>query len=117
MPPIRQNIANLVSTCLLGTVFFGFYSYNYLKNTTNIPASLWANLSNVFYNRQKEFSDSDRLNEMYANSRTLKEAYSYMTSLFPEILFSKFLQSGEDIRRAQFVAMTLFMFKERIKDK
>lgn len=79
-----------------------------------IPASLWDKLSKVVYKRYKQHSYSETMEEFYANSQTLKKAYTYMTDLFPEITFSRFLQTGEDIRRAQFVAMTLFMFKERI---
>ncbi len=84
---------------------------------TYIPTSLWSKLSGAFIHQQKKHNSADILKELYGNSRTLEDAYSYMVSLFPEVQFSDFLRNGEDIRRAQFVAMTLFMHRERIKDK
>lgn len=78
-----------------------------------IPFSMWERLST--WTKKDEFHIESALDELYANSLTLKEAYAFLTELFPEIDFSCLLRSNEDIRRIQFVAMTLYLFKERIK--
>lgn len=84
---------------------------------TYIPTSLWNRFAIMLRNRQRDHYKLNVFSEFSANNRTLQEAYSYIIDLFPEVNFSKYLQTKEEIRRAQFVAMTLFMFKERIKDK
>ena len=84
---------------------------------TYIPASLWEKLVKALKNKPKRNSGSDNYEKLYVSSRTLKEAYAYMADLFPEINFSCLLHSGEDIRRVQFIAMTLYMSRERIKTK
>lgn len=81
---------------------------------TYIPSSVWSRLA-AFIKRKDSFCIESALNELYANSQTLKAAYSFMTGLFPEIDFTVLLRSDEDIREIQFSAMTLFYLKERLQ--
>ena len=84
---------------------------------TYIPTFLWGKFSTVMNSQHKGCSSSEITNELYVNSKTMKEAFSYMIRLFPEVSFFDYLQTGEDIRRTQFISMTLFMLRERIKNK
>lgn len=79
-----------------------------------ILSSMWEQLS-TFLRKKDEFHMESALAELYANSKMLKEAYAFLTELFPEIDFICLLHSGEDIRRLQFTAMTLYALKEKIK--
>ena len=81
---------------------------------TYLPSSTWERLSAVLMKKDK-FKINSALKVLYANSQTLKKAYSFMIELFPEIDFTCLLHSGEDIRKCQFVAMTLYQYRERIK--
>lgn len=81
---------------------------------TYIPYSLWGRLATVM-KKKVAFSIDSALNELYANSELLKEAYRFMTELFPEVQFTYLLHSSEEIRMLQFISMTLYMLKERIK--
>ncbi len=80
-----------------------------------ISASVWNNLSKLLGRGESYFNLSKALDELYANTQTLKEAYDYLVELFPEINFTWLLHSSEEIRKVQFAAMTLFILKERIK--
>ncbi len=82
---------------------------------THIPSSAWKCLS-AFLKWKDAFCINSALNEFYANSQTLIEAYVYMTELFPEINFTFLLRSNEEIRMTQFAAMTLYTLKGRIKN-
>ncbi len=81
-----------------------------------MPASVWEKLS-ALINKKDQTDVRAALDELYAGSQTLREAYIFMIEFFPEINFSFLLRSNEDIRRIQFIAMTLYMFRERIKTK
>ncbi len=84
------------------------------KMRTYIPYNMWDKLAAA--TRKKEsFNMESALNELYANSDMLKEAYTFMTGLFPEVQFMYLLHENEDIRMIQFIAMTLYMLKERIQ--
>lgn len=84
------------------------------KMRTYIPYGMWDKLAAV--TRKKDtFNMESALNELYANSEMLKEAYTFLTELFPEVKFIYLLHSSEDIRMIQFVAMTLYLLKERIQ--
>lgn len=79
-----------------------------------IPTSMWNQLADISIRRKKPLNANHLLDDFYANSNELEEAYSYINYLFPEINFAVLLQSSEDIRRLQFMAMVLHMYKERI---
>ena len=81
---------------------------------TYIPSSIWNYLSSTINRKSHKTDESANPEELYANNETLKEAYSYMTGLFPEINFTYLHQSGEEIREVQFIAMTLYYLRERI---
>ncbi len=81
---------------------------------TYVPSSMWERLS-AFITKKEEFNIDSALDELYADSQKIKDAYAFLTELFPEISFTCLLQSNEDIRRIQFVAMTLYLYRERIK--
>ena len=81
---------------------------------TYVPLSIWERLSAAL-TKKDEFHVESALDELYANSPILKEAFAFLTELFPEICFTSLLHSSEDIRRIQFTAMTLYQYKERIK--
>ncbi len=83
---------------------------------TLIPTSVWNQLAAISIRRKESYGNAEKaLDELYANSPTLKEAYMYLTELLPEIDLTKLILSGEEIRRIQFVAMTLYYFRERIR--
>lgn len=84
------------------------------KLRTYIPYGIWDKLANVTH-KNGTFSVDSALNELYANSELLKEAYEYMNELFPEVQFIHLLHSSEEIRMVQFLAITLYLLKERIK--
>ena len=84
---------------------------------TYISASLWNRIADIKNRGKKKCDNSSLMNDLYANSKTLKDAYAFMAELFPEIHFEYLLQSSENIRRVQFVAMTLYYFRERIQNK
>ena len=79
-----------------------------------IPTSMWEKMSRIVYRERQQQID---IIQVYEDCETLKLAYDYISRLFPEINFAALLQSAEDIRRMQFIAMTLFMAKERIETK
>ena len=79
---------------------------------TFIPVSAWNKLSLIVHSENDRHLES--MQELYANSETLKDAYSYMVKLFPEINFEVLIQSSENIRKIQFLAMTLYYLRERI---
>ena len=81
---------------------------------TYIPVSIWNRISTIVYGKHSKAEESSVIEELYANSKTIETAYTFMVQLFPEINFDCLLQSGENIRRIQFLAMTLYYFKERI---
>lgn len=81
---------------------------------TFIPPSLWNRLADVSSKRKNSFRIDSALEELYANSQMLKEAYTYLTEMFPEINFNLLLHSNEDIRRLQFIAMTIYFFRGRL---
>ena len=82
---------------------------------TLVPYSVWDRLANVLNKQIKSFSIETAMDTLCVNSKTMKEAYTFLTELFPEISFADLLHSNEDIRKIQFVAMTLYQFRERIK--
>lgn len=84
------------------------------KMRAYIPTSLWNQLATMFHKNMEISSTEKALDELYANSQTIKDAYIYLTELFPEIDFHYLLFSKEDVRRVQFIAMTLYYLKERI---
>lgn len=78
-----------------------------------VPSSIWGFLSYLLYSRKKE--KNVKFNDTTDDYKLItKEAYQYFSRLFPEIDIHILLKSEEDRRRVQFLAMTLFMFKERI---
>lgn len=81
---------------------------------TLIPIGIWNRLSLVFHNNVNAYSFEAALDELYANSQTIKNAYAFLHELFPEIDYKSLLCSSEDIRRTQFIAMTLYELRERI---
>lgn len=83
---------------------------------TYISSSVWKQLA-VLMKRKDGFNIQSAMDALYANSRILKEAYAYLIELFPEINFPCLLNTNEDIRKIQFLAMTFFYFKGRLKTK
>ena len=81
---------------------------------TRIPATTWEWLSRIVYRKNE---NQVKPVQVYEDCESLKLAYEYMAQLFPEINLPLLLKSAEDIRRMQFMAMTLFMVKERIETK
>ena len=81
---------------------------------TYVPTDVWNKLSDIIYKKKDKDDDASVLEEVYANSKTLMEAYSYLTALFPEINFNVLIRERENIRKVQFMAMTLYYFRERI---
>ena len=81
---------------------------------TYIPSSIWENLSSIINRKSHQPDSSERIEELLVNNDTLKKAYSYIEDLFPEIDFTCLLHSGEEVRKVQFMAMTLYYLKERI---
>ena len=78
-----------------------------------VPSSIWSFLSSLLYSRKKEKTvKCDDATEDY--KLITDEAYLYFSRLFPEIDIHLLLKTEEDRRRVQFLAMTLFLFKERI---
>ena len=85
------------------------------KIRTYISSSVWDQLASSI--RKKDtFNIEDALDDLYAHSRTLKDAYAFLTKLFPEINFEYMLQSNEDIRKIQFLAMVIYYQKGRLED-
>ena len=79
-----------------------------------IPTSMWNRLAEISH-KKVALSIESAKDQLYNDSQTLKEAYIFLTELFPEIKFECLLQSNEDIRKVQFVAMTIYFFKRRLK--
>ncbi len=83
---------------------------------TYIPISIWNRLAETMA-QEGTYNKEAALNELYANSQAIKEAYAFMIDLFPEIDFSQSLRKKENIRKIQFAAMTIFYLKGRLKTK
>ena len=81
---------------------------------TYISLEAWGTLSNLLHGKREKNNNSIILERLIAGSSVIKQAYEYICSLFPEIDFIAYCQSEENIRRVQFVAVTLFMLRERI---
>lgn len=82
---------------------------------TFISPSAWEKLASKNIRKKADYNVENAMEEFCANSQILEEAYSFMVSLFPEIDFTFLLQSNEEIRKIQFVAMTIYLFMRRIK--
>lgn len=80
---------------------------------TYIPTFIWNKLS-VSIGKKHTLNEESIMKELYANSQTLKNAYTFICKLFPEIDFAFLLEDKESIRRIQFVAMTIYQLRERI---
>ena len=80
---------------------------------TFFPSTIWLSFSDLihFKKRKKTVNYFDISNSY---GLIMKEAFLFFHKLFPEINLNMLLKSEEDIRRIQFLAMTLLMFKERI---
>lgn len=82
---------------------------------TYIPSSVWNQLASVSKKTSNISTQEDALKEVYANSQKLEEACAFMRKLFPEIDFTLLLDSSENIRQIQFMAMTIYYSKRRIR--
>lgn len=79
-----------------------------------IPTDVWSGISDLLHMRRVSVSRDVDIEKVFHYSGTLSNAFKYLRSLFPDIEFSYLLRTGEDVRRVQFMAMTLYYYKERI---
>ena len=80
---------------------------------TVFPSTIWSSMSDlIHFKKRKETVYSFDASNSYG--LIMKEAFLFFHKLFPEININMLLKSEEDLRRIQFLAMTLLMFKERI---
>lgn len=83
---------------------------------TYISPTAWGQLAGL-KEKKEAFNLESALDELCVNSLALKEAYVLIKKLFPEIDFTQLLRTKEDIRKIQFVAMTIYSFKRRLRTK
>ena len=79
-----------------------------------VPADVWSQMSNLLHLKSFNKSTNKDIDNIFYFSSTLSSAFRYLRSLFPDVEFSYLLHTGEDVRRVQFIAMTLYYYKKRI---
>ena len=79
-----------------------------------IPADVWTGMSNLLHMKEINKSTDIDIDNAFYYSSTLSSAFRHLRFLLPDVDFSYLLHTGEDIRRVQFIAMTLYYYKERI---